>query len=97
MLRRRRRSALAIAAVISVVILAWPGHAFGGVNGSGVLSDQSSSSQLSSGMVYVVSSHDSVASIAREVNPSNPAFVRAALIHELGSNVVVPGEHVLIP
>ncbi len=97
MLRRRRRSAVALAAALSIVILAWPGHAFGGVNASGVHVDQATSSQLSSGMVYVVTAHDSIDSLARAINPWNPSAARRALVHELGSSVVVPGEHVLIP
>lgn len=97
MLRRRRRSLIGLALALSLVVLAWPGHAFGGVSSSGVLSDQASGSQLASGMVYVVDSHDSISSIARLINPANPAIARRALIHELGSSVVVAGEHVLIP
>ncbi len=97
MLSRRRRSMVGLAAVISVVVLAWPGHAFGGVNASGVLTDQTSASKLSSGMVYVVGAHDTLNSIAQAVNPSNPTTARQVLIRELGSSVVVPGEHVLIP
>jgi hypothetical protein len=97
MMRRRRRSALALASVVTLVILAWPGHAFGGVTGSGALVDRADSSVLASGMVYVVRPGDTVDSIAKAVNPSNVAVARAAIVHELGSSVVVAGEHVLIP
>jgi hypothetical protein len=31
------------------------------------------------------------------INPVDPSLARAALVNELGSAVVVPGEHVLIP
>jgi hypothetical protein len=79
------------------VILAWAGHAFGGVNGVGVPSDGASSSLLSAGMVYVVQPGDTVASIARLANPNDPAVARVALERELRSSVVVTGEHVLIP
>jgi hypothetical protein len=48
-------------------------------------------------MDYVVQSGDTINSIARDVNPIDPAQARSLLVHELGSTVVVPGEHVLIP
>jgi hypothetical protein len=31
------------------------------------------------------------------MNPTDPAEARTLLVRELGSTVVVPGEHVLIP
>jgi hypothetical protein len=94
---RRRRSALAALVVASLVILAWPGHAFGGTNGVGLSTDLASSSTLSSGMVYVVQPGDTVATIARQLNPTDPTTARRALVAELRSDVVVTGEHVLIP
>ena len=48
-------------------------------------------------MNYVVQPGDTVSSIARDMNPTNPTEARALLVHELGSSVVVAGEHVLIP
>jgi predicted Zn-dependent protease len=48
-------------------------------------------------MNYVVQPGDTVAVIAREMNPVDPEAARAQLVAELGSSVVVPGEHVLIP
>jgi hypothetical protein len=97
MLRRRRRFMLGVAAVVTLVVLAWPGHAFGGVIGAGVLSDQGADNTLGAGQVYVVQPGDSVRSIAQLVNAENPAAARRALVAELHSSVVVPGEHVLIP
>ena len=94
---RRRRATLAIAVVASLVVLAWPGHAFGGSNGVGLSTDLASSSTLSSGMVYVVQPGDTVAKIARLANPVDPALAERALVSELRSDVVVTGEHVLIP
>jgi predicted anti-sigma-YlaC factor YlaD len=97
MKKRRRRSAIAALVVGSLVLLAWPGHAFGGTNGVGLSTDLASSSTLSSGMVYVVQAGDTVNTIATLVDPVNPSFARRALIIELRSSVVVAGEHVLIP
>ena len=97
MLRRRRRTLLVLAMIASVVILSWPGHAFGGTTGSGLPTDLATSSVLASGMDYVVQPGDTLSSIATMVNPLNPDFARRQLTHELGSSVVVVGEHVLIP
>jgi hypothetical protein len=97
MKKRRRRSALVAMVLASFVLLAWPGHAFGGTNGVGLSTDLASSSTVSSGMVYVVQAGDSIDTIARLVNPVNPSVARRALVKELDSSVVVTGEHVLIP
>jgi hypothetical protein len=95
--QRRRRSLGALAVVGALTFLAWPGAALGGVTGAGLPTDLAGSSTLASGAVYVVQPGDSVTSIARLMNPLAPRVARAALVHELGSAVVVPGEHVLIP
>jgi hypothetical protein len=97
MVRRRRRSALALGVVMSMVVLVWPGHAFGGVTGSGVSVDGATGALLTPGMVYIVHEGDSVSAIARLVNPGDPALAQRAIVAELGSSFVVPGEHVLIP
>lgn len=97
MMKRRRRTLVAFALLLGLVILAWPGHAFGGETGAGLPSDLANSSVLASGMKYVVQPGDSVTSIARMMNPVDPNLARAELVRELGSSVVVPGEHVLIP
>jgi hypothetical protein len=97
MLQRRRRTLVALALVAGLVILAWPGHAFGGTTGAGLPTDLANSSVLASGMVYVVQPGDSVSTIARLMNPIDPSLARTALVYELRSTVVVPGEHVLIP
>jgi LysM repeat protein len=81
----------------ALAILAMPGHTFGGSTGAGLSTDLASSSVLASGMNYVVQPGDTVSSIAQNMNPTDPAQARALLVHELGSSVVVPGEHVLIP
>ena len=97
MMKRRRRTILAFALLLGLVILAWPGHAFGGETGAGLPTDLANSSVLASGMNYVVQPGDTVDSIARMMNPLDPKVVRADLVRELRSSVVVPGEHVLIP
>ena len=94
---RRRRNSLVALVAVSLVVLAWPGHAFGGTNGVGLSTDLASSSTLSSGMVYVVEPGDTISSIARELNPVSPWTARRALVAELHSRDVVVGEHVLIP
>jgi hypothetical protein len=83
--------------VTGLIILALPGAAFGGVTGAGLPGDLADSSVLASGMVYVVHGGDTVNSIARLMNPVDPSIARRDLVRELGSSVVVPGEHVLIP
>ncbi len=95
--QRRRRVVVGLVLMSALTILALPGHVFGATNSSGLSSDLADSSVLAPGMDYVVQSGDSVSSIAKDVNPVDPSLVRAQLVHQLGSSVVVPGEHVLIP
>ncbi len=95
--RQRQRVLLAFGVGLGLVVLAWPGHAFGGTTGSGLPTDLATGTTLASGMVYVVQAGDSIGSIARLANPLDPALARRALTKELRSSVVVPGEHVLIP
>ncbi|HEV2427922.1 MAG TPA: LysM peptidoglycan-binding domain-containing protein, partial [Acidimicrobiales bacterium] len=96
--RSRRRRAVALGALaLGLTVLAWPGHALGGTTGTGLPSDLATGSALASGSVYVVQSGDTLASIARAMNPVDPRAARVALVRELDSTTVVPGEHVLIP
>lgn len=98
LVKRRHRRALAVLALAGAVsILAVPGHVLGATTGAGLSTDLADSSVLASGMDYVVQPGDTVSSIARDVNPVDPASARSLLVRELGSSVVVPGEHVLIP
>jgi hypothetical protein len=96
-IQRRRRVLATLVVVSALTILAIPGHVFGATTGAGLSTDLASSSDLASGMNYVVQPGDTVSSIAHAMNPVDPSVARALLVHELGSNVVVPGEHVLIP
>ena len=97
MMRRRRRTIVAAALIAGLVLLALPGHAFGGVTGAGLPGDLASSSVLASGMDYVVQPGDTVSAIAQLMNPVDPELARTLLVHQLDSNTVVVGEHVVIP
>lgn len=97
MMQRRRRTVIALALVVGVALLAFPGHAFGGVTGAGLSTDLANSSVLASGMDYVVQPGDSVASISKLMNPVDPSLARSALVIQIDSTVVVPGEHIVIP
>jgi hypothetical protein len=81
----------------ALTVLAFPGHMFGATTGAGLSTDLAGSSTLASGMDYVVQPGNTVNSIAREMNPTNPSLARSLLVRELGSTVVVTGEHILIP
>jgi LysM repeat protein len=74
-----------------------PGGAFGGVTGTGLSTDIASSAALASGMVYVVQPGDTLSSISKMVNPVSPQKARTVLVAQLGSSVVIAGEHILIP
>jgi len=95
--RRRQRLAATLVVLGALTILAIPGHVYGATTGAGLSTDLANSSVLASGMDYVVQPGDSINSIAHDMNTVDPAEARSLLVHELGSTVVVPGEHVLIP
>ncbi|HVB51515.1 MAG TPA: LysM peptidoglycan-binding domain-containing protein [Acidimicrobiales bacterium] len=97
LVQRRRRTLVGLVLVAALTILALPGHVFGATTGAGLSTDLAGSSVLASGMEYVVQPGDTVSSIARNINPVTPSLARSLLVRELGSSVVVPGEHVLIP
>jgi len=98
-LRRKRRIRLYTGLVLAgaLVILLMPGAAFGGVTGTGLSTDIASSAELASGMVYVVQPGDTLSSISKMVNPVSPQKARTVLVAQLGSSVVIAGEHILIP
>jgi len=96
-LKRRRRLLVTSALVGALAVLAVPGHVLGATTGAGLSNDLANASVLASGMDYVVQPGDTVGSIAREMNPTDPTIARKLLVDELGSTVVVPGEHVMIP
>jgi hypothetical protein len=97
MMRRRRRTLAGLATVVAVIALAWPGSAFGGTTKYGVLTDTGQIGRWHSGVVYVVQPGDTVWTISQLVSPEHPELVRRALVASLRSDVVVPGERVVIP
>jgi hypothetical protein len=97
MLKRRRRTVVVFVLLAGLAILSLQNVAFGGVASAGLSNDLSSNAVLAPGMEFVVQTGDTLHSIAVMIDPSDPSVARAALVRELGSVVVVPGEHVLIP
>lgn len=95
--QRRQRLAATLVVLGALTILALPGHGYGATTGAGLSTDLANSSVLASGMNYIVQPGDTINTIARDMNPTDPAEARTLLVRELGSTVVVPGEHVLIP
>ncbi len=85
--RRRRAVVLAgMTAVALLVVLMLPLRALGGTTVT-----------PTAGREYVVRSGDTLASIAARVGGRNVAGLERRLADEVGSTVLVPGEHVLIP
>jgi hypothetical protein len=71
------------------VLLALPIRAFGGSTLAQVSPTQ--------GQEYIVKAGDTLASIAARADGSGAASLTAQLVREVGSTVVVPGEHIFIP
>ena len=86
---RRRRLVLAAVVVALLVLLALPIRSFGG--------STLAQAAPAPGQEYVVKAGDTLASIATRADPSQPASLVGQLAREVGSNIVVPGEHVFIP
>ena len=86
---QRRRLILGVVVVLLLVLLMLPIRALGGktIAGAGP----------TAGQEYVVRGGDSLASIATRVDGGNVAGMEQRLEHEVGSSVLVPGEHLLIP
>jgi hypothetical protein len=88
--RVRRRRVVLVATVVSLlVLLALPIRALGGSTLA-----QATPSQ---GQEYVVQAGDSLASIATRADAPHATSLTAQLAREVGSDVVVPGEHIFIP
>ena len=86
---RRRRVVLAAMVVGLLVLLALPIRSLGGSTLA-----QAAPAQ---GQQYIVKAGDTLSSIATEADPSHAASLAEQLAREVGSTVVVPGEHVFIP
>jgi Tfp pilus assembly protein FimV len=86
---RRRRVVLAAVVLVLLVLLALPLRALGGSTLA-----QAAPAQ---GQEYIVRAGDTLASIAAQADPGHAAALTARLASEVGSTVVVPGEHVFIP
>lgn len=100
--RRARRSMLKKLAIIGFITLALgaltsTSHAFGGVTGTGLPSEEATSSVWASGELYVVQPGDTINSIALKFNSVHPAIAKRAIEGEIKSTVVLPGEHILVP
>ena len=86
---QRRRVILGAVALVLLVLLMLPITALGGKTVA--------SSGPTAGREYVVRSGDTLASIAAQVGGGNQAALARQLANEVGSTVLVPGEHLLIP
>jgi hypothetical protein len=86
---QRRRLIVGAVAVVLLVLLMLPIRALGGktVADSGPIV----------GQTYVVRSGDTLASIATQVHSGDVVGTEQRLADEVGSTVLVPGEHLLIP
>ncbi len=85
----RRRLVLGLAVATLLVLLALPIRAIGGSTLAQAAPTQ--------GQEYVVKAGDTLASIATRADPSGATSLSDRLADEVGSSVVVPGEHIFIP
>jgi len=85
---RRRRVVLGAVVLGLLVLLALPIQAFAG--------STVAPAPPTKGQVYVVKSGDTLARIAAEASPARAGLLTRELAREVGSSVVVPGEHVYI-
>jgi hypothetical protein len=89
---RRRRAVLATVAVVVavlLVLLALPLRQLGG--------STLAQAQPAPGQEYIVKSGDTLASIAARADRADAGALAARMAREVGSTVVVPGEHIQIP
>jgi hypothetical protein len=86
---RRRRVVVGAVVAILLVLLALPIRALGG--------STLAQAAPAHGQEYIVKAGDTLASIATRVEPTNPASLTGQLVHETGTDSVVPGEHIFIP
>lgn len=86
---RRRRVVLGAVVLGLLILLALPIRALAG--------STLAQSPPSQGQVYIVKAGDTLASIAAQADPARAGALTQDLAREVGSGVVVPGEHVFIP
>jgi hypothetical protein len=86
---RRRRMVVGAVTAVLLVLLALPVRSLGGSTLAEAAPAQ--------GQDYIVKAGDTLASIATRADPSHAVALTGRLAREVGSNVVVPGEHVFIP
>ncbi len=86
---RRRRVVLGLVVLTLLVLLALPIRPIGG--------STLAQAAPAAGEEYIVKAGDSLASIATRADPSHAAALSRQLASEVGSTVVVPGEHIFIP
>lgn len=97
---RRRRLVAAAVVLTAAVALALPVRALAGTSGTTGTAGGAAGSGLplevraGQGTFYVVRPGDTLRSIASRLSPAHPARAEAALAAALGSDTVVPGEHV---
>ena len=95
---RRRRLAVVLGVLATLVILALPLQLIGSRTVTGQLAPGGITTGLPDGSVYVVQPGDSLTSIAHRINPGgDQAALIRALRTTVGSPVVVPGEHIVLP
>jgi len=94
---RRRRAAGIAVSLAAVVLLALPIRALGAVTVAGQDTPAGVPAGLAPGSTIVVQSGDTIHSVAMRVNPGDAAQIARALVAEVGSTTLVPGEHVVIP
>lgn len=96
------RTVLILLAVGMVTLLALPLAALGGHRGAGSRGVGAPAGALpaevrgGAGTFYVVRAGDTLASIAARLDPRHVRATESRLASELGSSVVVPGEHVTL-
>jgi hypothetical protein len=86
---RRRRVVVGAVVLTLLVLLALPIRSIGG--------STLAQSAPAPGQEYIVKAGDTLVSIATRAAPSDAAALGGRLAREVGSTVVVPGEHIFIP
>jgi 4-hydroxy-3-methylbut-2-en-1-yl diphosphate synthase IspG/GcpE len=94
---RRRRAAGVVVTLAAVALLALPIHVLGAVTLAGQETPGAVPAGLAPGSVVVVQPGDTVRSLAMRINPSAAAQIARAIVAEVGSPTLVPGEHVVVP